>query len=85
MFTRCQYELLDEYQKPEMLRTSLEELCLQIKLLRLGSIKQYMAKALQPPPEQSVENALENLRLLKALDDEEFLTPLGSVSKQMNA
>jgi hypothetical protein len=68
-----------DYQTPEMLRTSLEELCLQIKLLRLGRVVPFLEQALQPPPPAAVENALASLRKLKALDELEELTPLGFV------
>ena len=33
------------YQRPELLRTPLEELCLQIKSLKLGRIEAFLAKA----------------------------------------
>ena len=35
---------------PEMFRTPLHELALSIKLLRLGSVGQFLSKALEPPP-----------------------------------
>lgn len=39
---------------PEILRTPLHEISLAIKLLRLGSIGDFLAKALQPPPVDAV-------------------------------
>ena len=44
------YEKLDEHMTPEMFRTPLHELALSIKLLRLGSVGQFLSKALEPPP-----------------------------------
>lgn len=38
---------LEEHQLPELLRTPLEELSLQIKALRLGKIEAFLSKALQ--------------------------------------
>ena len=44
------YEKLDEHMTPEMFRTPLHELALSIKLLRLGSVGQFLSEALEPPP-----------------------------------
>ncbi|XP_074635335.1 ATP-dependent DNA/RNA helicase DHX36-like isoform X1 [Acropora palmata] len=77
LFTKYHADTLEDYQLPEMLRTPLEELCLQIKILKLGMIRPFLAKALQPPEDQAVINALEVLHQLNALDANEELTPLG--------
>ena len=42
---------------PEMFRTPLHELALSIKLLRLGSVGQFLSKALEPPPIDAVIEA----------------------------
>lgn len=65
------------YQLPEMLRTPLQELCLHIKSLQLGVVSKFLGKAIQPPDPLSVENAIELLKTIGALDDREELTPLG--------
>jgi hypothetical protein len=36
-------------QLPEMLRCTLESVCLRIKILRLGRIKEFLAQAMEPP------------------------------------
>lgn len=77
LFTKFHADALEDYQLPEMLRTPLEELCLQIKILKLGMISPFLTKALQRPEEQAVTNALEVLHQLNALDANEELTPLG--------
>lgn len=77
LYTRFHSERLADFQLPEILRTPLEELCLQIKSLKLGKVKEFLAKALDSPIEQSVDNAIATLRMLDALDDSEDLTPLG--------
>lgn len=66
-----------QYQLPEILRTPLQELCLQIKSLQLGAVGPFLARALQPPDALSVQNAVELLKTIGALDDTEDLTPLG--------
>ncbi|XP_064611599.1 ATP-dependent DNA/RNA helicase DHX36-like [Liolophura sinensis] len=77
MFTRLKLSQMEEYLKPEILRTRLEEICLQIKLLKLGKIEPFISKALEPPSMEALHSALINLEELNALDHEENLLPLG--------
>lgn len=53
---------LAEHSTPEILRTPLHELALSIKLLKLGEIKDFVNKALEPPPLDAV---MESIVLLK--------------------
>ena len=53
---------LAEHATPEILRTPLHELALNIKLLKLGGIKEFLGKALEPPPLDAV---MESIALLK--------------------
>lgn len=102
---------------PEILRTPLQSLCLQIKSLRLGSISEFLSRALQSPEILAVmvnliysffhliklfysfivlimyalfasrifvsllylqvQNAVEYLEIIGALDESENLTILG--------
>lgn len=71
------HDAMLQYQLPEILRTPLQELCLHIKSLQLGTIGSFLAKALQPPDALAVQNAIELLKTIGALDDMEELTPLG--------
>lgn len=45
-----------------MFRTPLHEIALSIKLLRLGGIGQFLAKAIEPPPLDAVIEAERTLR-----------------------
>ncbi|XP_028276111.1 ATP-dependent DNA/RNA helicase DHX36 [Parambassis ranga] len=77
LYNGLRASLLDAYQLPEIMRTPLEELCLQIKILKLGSIGRFLEKALDPPTEKAVNLAIRNLTDLNALDYAENLTALG--------
>ncbi|KAL1554771.1 RNA helicase [Salvia divinorum] len=77
LYPRCVHDAFADYQLPELLRTPLQSLCLQIKSLQLGSISEFLAKALQPPEPLSVQNAVEYLKMIGALDEKENLTVLG--------
>lgn len=60
--SRARFDKLDEHMTPEMFRTPLHELALSIKLLRLGSIGQFLSKAIEPPPIDAVIEAEVMLR-----------------------
>ncbi|KAL6494913.1 hypothetical protein OROGR_009393 [Orobanche gracilis] len=77
LYPRCVHDAFADYQLPELLRTPLQSLCLQIKCLQLGSISDFLSKALQPPEPLSVQNAIEYLKMIGALDENENLTILG--------
>lgn len=77
--SRARYEKLEEHMTPEMFRTPLHELALAIKLLKLGSIGQFLSKAVEPPPIDAVIEAEVLLREIKCLDTNDELTPLGRI------
>ncbi|NXU60593.1 DHX9 helicase, partial [Horornis vulcanius] len=77
--SRARYERLQTHMTPEMFRTPLHEIALSIKLLRLGGIGQFLAKAIEPPPLDAVIEAERTLRELDALDSNDELTPLGRI------
>uniref|UniRef100_A0AAR2L1U9 RNA helicase n=1 Tax=Pygocentrus nattereri TaxID=42514 RepID=A0AAR2L1U9_PYGNA len=77
LYNGLRASLLDSYQLPEIQRTPLEELCLQIKILKLGPIASFLRKSLDPPSDRAIELAITHLMDLNALDHNEELTPLG--------
>lgn len=58
----CSHSRLQTHMTPEMFRTPLHEIALSIKLLRLGGIGQFLAKAIEPPPLDAVIEAERTLR-----------------------
>ncbi|ETN58280.1 dosage compensation regulator maleless [Anopheles darlingi] len=77
--SRARFERLEENLTPEMFRTPLHELALSIKLLRLGAIGQFLSKAIEPPPLDTVIEAEMLLKEMKCLDEKEQLTPFGRI------
>ncbi|KAM7487688.1 hypothetical protein LguiB_025172 [Lonicera macranthoides] len=77
LYPRCVYDAFADYQLPEILRTPLQSLCLQIKSLKLGGISQFLSRALLSPELLAVQNAVEYLKIIGALDENENLTVLG--------
>lgn len=65
---------------PEMFRTPLHEIALSIKLLRLGGIGQFLAKAIEPPPLDAVIEAEHTLRGICLVNENTvhiFIAPVG--------
>uniref|UniRef100_A0A0R3RKE5 Helicase C-terminal domain-containing protein n=1 Tax=Elaeophora elaphi TaxID=1147741 RepID=A0A0R3RKE5_9BILA len=89
--SKSRYEALEEYRTTEMLRIPLHEIALTIKLIGLGSIRDFLAKAIEPPPIDSVTEAEMLLRgwlfeqkepffaEMSALDSNSELTELGRI------
>ncbi|RZB98371.1 DExH-box ATP-dependent RNA helicase DExH3-like [Glycine soja] len=77
LYPKCVYDAFSEYQLPELLRTPLNSLCLQIKSLQVESIGGFLSAALQAPEPRAVQNAIDFLKMIGALDEQENLTNLG--------
>jgi ATP-dependent RNA helicase DHX36 len=66
--THTHDNVLDDYQLPEMLRVGLEDLVLQILVLDLGEPAQFLTRAVDPPTDMSIKNALQLLESLGAAE-----------------
>lgn len=63
---------------PELLRSDLQETCLDIKVQAFKMpVADFLAGAMEPPQPSAVDTARQNLISLGALTEEEELTPLG--------
>ena len=78
LYTRDQFEdEMLEATVPEIQRTSLSRVVLQIKSLGISDVRDF--KFLTPPVQQSLLHACKELWMIGALDDENRLTRLGSM------
>ncbi|KAE9533247.1 hypothetical protein AGLY_009288 [Aphis glycines] len=77
LYTRGRERSFSDYVLPEMMRTSLEEVILQAKILQVGMVTPFLEKVMNPPETKTLEVALKLLIDLNALDEKENLTPLG--------
>ncbi|KAL2829899.1 P-loop containing nucleoside triphosphate hydrolase protein [Aspergillus pseudoustus] len=78
MFTKHRHDkLLAEQQTPEMLRLSLQDLVLRVKICKLGEVEPTLLEALDPPSSKNIRRAIDALKEVKALTTSENLTPLG--------
>jgi ATP-dependent RNA helicase DHX36 len=78
LFSKARFESLRAIGLPELLRSDLQETCLDIKAQAFKApIREFLAAAIEPPPPQAVHAAVLNLQALDALTDQEKLTALG--------
>ena len=70
-------KLMLEQQVPEMLRLSLQDPMLRIKVWDLGSIEETLSAAIDPPTRKNILRAIEKLKDAGALSKTETLTSLG--------
>ncbi|KAJ9483924.1 hypothetical protein VN97_g9468 [Penicillium thymicola] len=79
LFTKHRHEkLLSEQQTPELLRLSLQDLVLRVKICKLGEVEQTLLEALDPPSSKNIRRAIDSLKEVKALTSNESLTSLGT-------
>ncbi|CAM6128719.1 unnamed protein product [Calypogeia fissa] len=77
LFSRQQFQTFDDQQLPEILRVSLDGLCLKVKSFLAEKVEVAASKIITPPESGAIRTSLKNLQDLNALDAAERLTPLG--------
>ncbi|KXS09241.1 hypothetical protein M427DRAFT_49751 [Gonapodya prolifera JEL478] len=81
LFSKVEFEHMNDFAVPEILRIPLEQVILQIKALGLGDPRVF--EFVQPPSPTSLNHSIVHLCNLGALDHKEELTPLGRVLAMM--
>jgi ATP-dependent RNA helicase DHX29 len=78
LFTKYRFdEMMADAQTPEMLRLSLQDLVMRVKICKLGDIETALSAALDPPSSRNIRRAIDALIEVDALTPREELTPLG--------
>jgi ATP-dependent helicase HrpA len=75
LYSQESYEARERFTPPEILRTNLASVILQMKALRLGEVQDF--PFLEPPDYRAVRDGYATLHELGAIDEENKLTPLG--------
>ncbi|KAJ5366628.1 Helicase C-terminal [Penicillium brevicompactum] len=79
LFTKHRHEkLMAAQQTPELLRLSLQDLVLRVKICKLGEVEETLLEALDPPSSKNIRRAIDSLKEVKALTSNESLTALGT-------
>jgi ATP-dependent RNA helicase DHX29 len=77
---------LAENPLPEMMRLSLSDLALRIKIMKVdlgSSIEDTLSRALDPPSSINIQRAVSSLVEVRALTNSEEITPLGRLLSQL--
>lgn len=78
LFTKHRHDsLMSDQQTPEMLRLSLQDLAIRVKICKIGGIEETLSEALDPPSAKNIRRAVDALIDVRALTPAEDLTPLG--------
>jgi ATP-dependent RNA helicase DHX36 len=56
--------ILQQYPLPEMLRSRLEEVVLQLKILQLGMVRPFLEKVMDPPDPRAVDHSIKVIKIL---------------------
>lgn len=84
LYSRNVYESMAVFTEPEILRTSLIEICLNAKLLQIPqSISEFLSQLIDPPSENCITASINLLKYRQLLNDDETLTKLGFVAASM--
>ncbi|QPG98163.1 hypothetical protein C2857_007324 [Epichloe festucae Fl1] len=78
MFTKDRHDnIMSDQQTPEMLRLSLQDLAIRVKICKIGGIEETLSDALDAPSVKNIRRAIDALVDVRALTSTEELTPLG--------
>lgn len=78
LFTKYRHDsIMSDQQTPEMLRLSLQDLAIRVKICKIGGIEETLSEALDPPSAKNIRRAIDALIDVRALTASEELTPLG--------
>src|SRR5690606_7665608 len=75
LYDETDYERRPQYTDPEILRTNLAAVILQMKALKLGRIEEF--PFIEPPDPKQIRDGYITLHEIGATDDRDELTPLG--------
>ena len=84
LYSKERYESLRAVGLPELLRSDLQEVCLDVKNQGFTvPVQEFLSETIEPPATKSVDRALSDLITLQALNEDEMLTPLGKLLAQL--
>jgi ATP-dependent helicase HrpA len=77
LYSEADFNTREEFTPPEILRTNLASVILQMKSLRLGEIQDF--PFIEPPDYRQIKDGYQTLHELGAIDENNQLTPLGGM------
>ncbi|KAH8120418.1 P-loop containing nucleoside triphosphate hydrolase protein [Phellopilus nigrolimitatus] len=86
LFSKARHDMMAEHPLPEMLRLSLSDLALRIKIMKVNlgsSIEDALTRALDPPSTVNIQRAVSSLVEVQALTTAEEITPMGRLLSKL--
>lgn len=84
LYSTKQFNNFSRFIIPEIMRHTLEEICLLAKIAVPNQpIEQFLSQALDPPQPSAVTQAVDKLKLLHVLHDDEMVTHLGHILAEL--
>ncbi|TRM65724.1 P-loop containing nucleoside triphosphate hydrolase protein [Schizophyllum amplum] len=86
LFTKFRHDKMADHPLPEMMRLSLSDLALRIKIMKVklgNSIEEVLLQALDPPQSVNIQRAVSMLVEVRALTPTEDITPMGRLLSQL--
>ncbi len=80
-YSKEDFEERTEFQKPEIQRSNLAHVILQMKKIGIEDVENF--EFIDSPPKEAIKSALEELKILGALDKEEKLTREGELLAEL--
>ncbi|XP_055918201.1 ATP-dependent DNA/RNA helicase DHX36 [Eupeodes corollae] len=77
LYTRARERFLEAVPSPEIVRTKLEGVILNLKFLHINDVAEFMKTLLDCPNEKAIQLGITLLKRINALDENETITPLG--------
>lgn len=75
LYTEEEFEQRQDFQTPEMKRSDLAHVVLMMKDMKIEDVRSF--EFIDPPPRETIEQAIEELITLGALDENENITAIG--------
>ena len=75
IFSQEQFDQMERYKIPELKRVNLDHAVLKLKLFKIADVLNF--DFIESPDKVTLEQAIDNLKLLGALDDKEQITKIG--------
>jgi ATP-dependent RNA helicase DHX36 len=79
LYSKSRYDSLETIGLPEILRSDLMEVCLDVKAHSNYNIGDFLASSIQPPNPAAVDASVQDLKEIEAITETEDLTPLGKL------
>lgn len=79
LYTRKKYNKMEDHTPPEMLRSPLDGVCLQVLRMKLGNPDRVLSQCITPPSTSNIQSALETLREIQAIQTHQETVELTSL------